>query len=61
MAENLRIVIDARDNASAVIRGVAGTTKAEFAGMSATIKAHAGEIRAAGMAMTGLKRWPRRN
>jgi len=54
MAEKLQIVIDAKDQASGVIRGVAGTTKAEFKGMSGVVKAHAGEIRAAGMAMTAF-------
>ena len=50
MAEKLQIVIDAQDNASGVLKGIAGTAKTEFAGMGGTIKAHAGEIRAAGMA-----------
>jgi len=54
MAEKLLIVIDATDNASGVLRGVAGTAKGEFAGIGGTVKAHAGEIRAAGMATTAF-------
>ncbi len=54
MAEKLQIIIDAKDQASAVLKGVAGTAKTEFAGMAGTIKAHSGEIRAAGMATTAF-------
>jgi len=54
MPEKLQIIIDAKDQASGVIKGLAGNAKSEFAGMASTIKAHAGEIRAAGMAMTAV-------
>jgi len=54
MAEKLQIVIDAKDQASPVLKGVAGTAKTSFAGMAGPIKAHAGEIRAAGMATTAF-------
>jgi len=54
MAERLEIVIDARDNASGVLRGVATNAQGSFAGMSQSIQAHAGEIRMAGMAVTAF-------
>jgi len=54
MAEKLQIVIDAKDQASPVLKGVAGTAKTSFASMAGPIKAHAGEIRAAGMATTAF-------
>ena len=54
MAEKLQIVIDAKDQASPVLKGIAGTAKTSFASMAGPIKAHAGEIRAAGMATTAF-------
>ncbi|MBE9566077.1 MAG: hypothetical protein IMF16_04945, partial [Proteobacteria bacterium] len=54
MPERLEIVIDARDNASGVIRGVATGVRGSFGSMSQSIQANAGQIRMAGMAVTAF-------
>jgi len=53
-SDKLQIEINARDNASGVLRGVAGTAKTSFAGMAGAVKQYSGEIRAAGMAMAAM-------